>query len=97
MTDDTYDDDRPKDPAARMVHDLLYTDPDEAGSKLRGFVQNEAVAAVQGHAFMHRRSAEIAAAQALVAQFKEQEPDWADGGVVEGAMTQQLKNEQVAD
>ena len=53
--------DPPVDPSVTIVNDLLYGDPDESGSKLRSFVQNEAVAAVQGHAFAQRRSAEIAA------------------------------------
>jgi hypothetical protein len=75
----------------------VYGDEEKSGSQLRSFVHNEAVAAVQGHAFQQRRQQELAAGQALVASFKEREPDWADGGVVEGAMTQQLKNEQIAD
>jgi hypothetical protein len=66
--------DPPVDPSVTIVNDLLYGDPDESGSKLRSFVQNEAVAAVQGHAFAQRRSAEIAAGHRLVSEFKEREP-----------------------
>jgi hypothetical protein len=57
---DTDPTERPEDAAVQLTRDLVYGDVDESGPKLRNFIHNEAVAAVQGHALPYQASQETA-------------------------------------
>jgi hypothetical protein len=70
---------------------------EQSGTQLRNFIRDESVRAINESVFAQRRSAELAAGQALIDKFKNDERDRNDDPVAHGAMTNQLKAEQLRD